>query len=177
MRTDVVILGAGVVGVCAALHLQARGREVILVDRRAAGQQTSFGNAGLIERSALIPYVFPRNPKKLIQYALNLLPEAHYHAGDLPAVGPWLIRYWRESAPERVAKNIEARRPLVEASLTEHEILIQQAGAGVLLKKNGWIKLHRIAATQDAAVAEAEKLRAYGLHIDILDGAGVAALE
>lgn len=177
-KADTIVLGAGVVGICAALHLQARGREVVLLDRRsAAGRETSFGNAGLIERSSLLPYLFPRDPRKLIKYALNLLPEAHYHASALPAVAPWLMRYWRESAPERVAHNIEARRPLIEASLTEHEILIQQAGAGELLRKCGWIKLHRNDETQSLAAEEAERLRAYGLHIDTLDTKGVAALE
>ncbi len=175
---DVVVLGAGVVGVCAALHLQARGRAVALVDRHhAAGRETSFGNAGLIERSSMIPYLFPRNPVKLIKYALNLLPEAHYHWSALPTVGPWLMRYWRESAPERVRRNIEARRPLIENSLMEHEALIAAAGAGDLLRKNGWIKLYRSEQTLAVGAAEAERLRAYNLHIDTRDAAEVAARE
>ena len=177
-QADVAVLGAGIVGVCAALHLQARGREVALIDRRgAAGQETSFGNAGLIERSSLIPYLFPRDPAKLIKYALNLLPEAHYHITALPALAPWLMRYWRESAPERVARNIEARRPLIENSLIEHEALIQQAGAGALLRKDGWIKLYRSETSLAAGIAEAERLRAYGLHIDLLDARELAARE
>jgi D-amino-acid dehydrogenase len=176
--TDVVVLGAGIVGISAALHLQARGREVALIDRAgAAGQETSFGNAGLIERSSLIPYLFPRDPARLIKYALNLLPEARYHFSALPAVSPWLLRYWRASAPERVERNIAARRPLIEHSLSEHEALIQQAGAGELLRKNGWIKLFRSEETLAAGFADAERLRGYGLHIDSLDSAGIAALE
>ena len=45
-RTDVLVLGAGIVGVATALQIQARGRGVVLVDRRGAGEETSFGNAG-----------------------------------------------------------------------------------------------------------------------------------
>ena len=41
MRTDVVILGAGIVGVSIALHLQKRGRSVLLVDKRKPGLETS----------------------------------------------------------------------------------------------------------------------------------------
>jgi D-amino-acid dehydrogenase len=49
LRTDVLVLGAGMVGVGAALHLQKRGRDVILIDRHnLAGEETSFGNAGII---------------------------------------------------------------------------------------------------------------------------------
>ena len=61
MKVDVVVLGAGIVGVSIALHLQARGRSVALLDRRGAGEETSYGNAGLIERSSVIPYAFPRS--------------------------------------------------------------------------------------------------------------------
>ena len=48
-RTDAIVLGAGVVGVSAALHLAKRGLSVALVDRRAPGEETSYGNAGIIE--------------------------------------------------------------------------------------------------------------------------------
>ena len=50
MRKDVVVLGAGIVGVSVAVHLQQRGRSVLLVDRRGPGEETSYGNAGLIQR-------------------------------------------------------------------------------------------------------------------------------
>ena len=58
---DVVVLGAGIVGVSAALALQARGRSVALVDRlpEAAGE-TSFGNSGIIQTEGVLPYLFPR---------------------------------------------------------------------------------------------------------------------
>ena len=42
LRADVLVLGAGMVGVSAALHLQEDGRYVILVDRHeVAGEETS----------------------------------------------------------------------------------------------------------------------------------------
>jgi hypothetical protein len=47
-RADVIVLRAGMVGVSVALHLQKRGRDIVLIDRRDAGEATSYGNAGLI---------------------------------------------------------------------------------------------------------------------------------
>jgi D-amino-acid dehydrogenase len=61
MRTDVVVLGAGIVGVSIALHLQKRGRSVLLVDKRELRLETSFGNAGLIQREGVVPYGFPHD--------------------------------------------------------------------------------------------------------------------
>ena len=54
--SDIAVLGAGIVGVCVALKLQEQGRQVLLIDRDHPGAATSFGNAGLIERSSVLPY-------------------------------------------------------------------------------------------------------------------------
>ncbi len=79
LKADVLVLGAGMVGVGAALHLQRRGRDVILVDRHPlAGEETSFGNAGVIECASVFPYMFPRDFGKILQYALNRTPEVRY---------------------------------------------------------------------------------------------------
>ena len=109
-------------------------------------------------------------------YALNLLPEAHYDFASLPSIAPWLYRYYRESSPERAAGHA-ARRPLVERCLIEHEALIDLAKASDLLRKTGWIKLYRTPKTLEKGVAEAERLRAFDLRIDVLDSAGVLARE
>jgi hypothetical protein len=72
MASSVLVLGAGMVGTCTALHLQQRGVDVVLVDRRAPGQETSFGNAGLIQREAVEPYAFPREAGFVLNAALGL---------------------------------------------------------------------------------------------------------
>ena len=71
-RTDAIVLGAGMVGVSAALHLAKRGMSVALVDRRAPGEETSYGNAGIIEGNTYFPYPFPLNPTALLKIALGL---------------------------------------------------------------------------------------------------------
>src|SRR5271166_3225591 len=95
---DAIVLGAGFVGVSAALHLQARGRRVALIDRhpQAAGE-TSFGNAGIVQTEAVIPYVFPRAPREIARGALNLDPRAYIRYGSLPAIGPAIWRYYAAS--------------------------------------------------------------------------------
>ena len=59
MTKNVIVLGAGIVGVSTAIHLQRRGRQVTLIDRKPPGNGTSFGNAGLIQREGVVPYGFP----------------------------------------------------------------------------------------------------------------------
>src|SRR6476660_8396217 len=94
MRKDVVVLGAGIVGVSIAVHLQKRGRSVLLVDKRKPGEETSFGNAGLIQREGVYPYGFPHDFGALLRYALNRTIDAYYHPSALPRLAPFLLQYW-----------------------------------------------------------------------------------
>jgi len=177
MRTDVVVLGAGIVGVSIALHLQARGRSVVLLDRRGAGEETSYGNAGLIERASIIPYAFPRELTALMRYGLNQTPEAHYHWSFLPHIAPWLMRYWWHSSTERLAEASKSMLPLIERSVDEHEFLMSQAGILPLLRKTGWIKAFRNPKKLDQALADAAALKPYGIRFDVLDRAELQQRE
>jgi D-amino-acid dehydrogenase len=178
IRTDVIVLGAGIAGVSAALHLQQRGRHVALVDRRGPGEETSYGNAGLIQREGVVPYAFPRDPVLLLKYAFNQLPEAHLHWSALPRIAPWLYHYWRASTPARVAATARAMRPLVERCIVEHEALMQPAGIAAMMRRTGYLRVYRSTAKLDAALAkDAADRAAYGVNFQALDRGAVAALE
>lgn len=178
MRVDVIVLGAGIVGVAAALHLQKRGRSVALLDRRGPGEETSYGNAGLIQREAFLPYAFPTGWGKLVRYALNRESEAHYHLSSLPKVLPFLYRYWLNARSDRVERTARATRPLFENCLDEHRLLAAEAGVAALLREGGWIQIARKDETMKERVAEADLLRRdYGVTSRVLDAAGLAAIE
>jgi hypothetical protein len=162
MQRDVVVLGAGIVGLATALKIQEKGRSVALVDRAGAGEATSFGNAGIIERASIYPYAFPRRIPDLVRYALNGTPEAHYHLRFLPVIAPWLARYWWHSSAQRHEQAMRAALPLIERSLAEHEPLIAAAGAEGLVRRSGWIKLFRDEGRLDRAVAETRRLAGFG---------------
>ena len=139
-RADVIVLGAGIVGVSVALHLQKRDRDVVLIDRQGAGEETSYGNAGLIQREAVIPYTFPRELSVILSYAMNHRRDAVYHLSALPRVAPWLFRYWQNATPERVERSARALAPLMAQCVDEHEALITEAGgtAQTLVHRRGW---------------------------------------
>src|ERR1700716_1957399 len=109
LKADVLVLGAGMVGVGAALHLQQRGRDVILVDKHElAGEETSYGNAGMIECASVFPYMFPRDLGEILRYAMNRAPQVRYQFSDLPSFLPWLVRYFLASAPDRAHRGAMA---------------------------------------------------------------------
>jgi D-amino-acid dehydrogenase len=178
LKADVLVLGAGMVGVSVALHLQKRGRDVILVDKHErAGEETSYGNGGLIESASVFPYTFPRDLKEILRYAMNHAPQVRYRLSDLPAFLPWLARYYMASAPERAHRSAMAVLPLIRASLIEHEALIAEAGVPELLRRSGWIKMYRRDATLANALRDFERARQYGVQGDILDGKALLERE
>ena len=177
-KADVLVLGAGMVGVSAALHLQKLGRDVILVDRNeSAGEETSYGNAGLIECASVFPYMFPRDIKQIVKYALNRSPQAYYRFSELPDFLPWLLRYYFASSPARAMHSAMSELPLIQRSLVEHEALIAEADVPELLRRTGWIKLFRSQASLAAAVRDAERVKQYGVPSEILDRVAIAARE
>ena len=178
LKADVLVLGAGMVGVGAALHLQQRGRDVILVDRHElAGEETSFGNSGLIECASVFPYMFPRDFGQILQFALGRAPQVRYQISSLPHFLPWLVRYFLASSPERTLHSAMAELPLIRRSLIEHEALIAEAEVPELLRRTGWIKLFRSEATLANAVRDFERAQHYGVAGEILDRKAIAARE
>jgi D-amino-acid dehydrogenase len=175
---DVIVLGAGIVGAATALQLQRRQRSVVLVDRRGAGEETSYGNTGIIQREGVVPYPFPREPLRIAAYALNRRPEANLHWSALPAIAPWLVRYWAASTPARLAVSARAARPLIERCVAEHEELMQDAAIGGMLRRTGYLRLYRSASDLAAEVARDSKNRSdYGVNFETLDPARVLAVE
>lgn len=177
-KADVLVLGAGMVGVSAALHLQKLGRDVILIDRNErAGEETSYGNAGIIECASVFPLMFPRDIKQIFQYALNRSPNSQYRFSELPDFLPWLVRYFLASSPARALHSAMSEWPLIQRSLVEHEALIAEAGVPELLRRTGWIKLYRSQASLAKAASDAERVKQYGVPSEILDSAAIAARE
>jgi len=142
-KKNVIILGAGIVGISAALHLQKRGVSTLLVDRQGPGEATSYGNAGIIESNTLFPYPFPRSIKALSRVALKLATEANYHAGFLPRIAPWLWNVRAATTPEGLENTARVMRPLFEHALPEHLELVDAAGAQRYLHHNGWLRIYR----------------------------------
>jgi len=176
-RCDVLVLGAGIVGVSVALHLRARGLSVVLMDRGQPGDGTSFGNAGVIEGSALLPVAFPQDIPTLLRHALKLSAESNYHLSALPALAPWLLRYWRNSSPAGLEATARDLRPLLDISRAEHHALAEPAGAMGLLTPTGWVKLYRTDAGFKATERERALADELGVAYDVLSPEEMVKLE
>lgn len=177
MKVDCIVLGAGAVGTSAALHLALRNRSVALIDRRGPGEETSHGNAGLIERSSLLPVAFPRDPGKLLDVVLGRNPGANFHWSALPGLAPWLFAYWRASAPERLVATARMMQPFLSSTVDEHRKLARLAGAERYFRSGGWIKVYRTEGGLEGERKEFGLAREYGLNAKELTVDETIALE
>lgn len=176
-RTDVIVLGAGIVGVSVALQLARRGLAVALVDRRAPGEETSYGNAGIIEGNTIFPPAYPSDFGALLRIALKRAPEANYHLRFLPQVAPWLLAFRAASQPERLIETARLIRPLFSHAIGEHETLLKEAGASRYLRHTGWLKVYRRERSVRALAREFELAQQFGIPLDVLETEGARALE
>jgi D-amino-acid dehydrogenase len=129
----VAVIGAGVVGMAAALSLQRAGHRVTVFDPEPPGEACSLGNAGIIAPYAVVPVQTPGIlwdvPFMLID---PLSPLAVRWAHFLPLV-PWLVRFARASSPSRVETISKALASVLPGVRDAWKDLATEAGAADLL--------------------------------------------
>lgn len=176
--TQIIVLGAGMAGVGAALALQARGHDVALLDRTAPGSETSYGNAGVIQGEAHEPYALPRDPRTLWRIAWKRDNAVDWDVRGLWRAAPSLLPYWLHSAPGRHLRISQAYSAIIRRATRDHAPLIAAAGAEPLIRREGYRMVFRDAASFDDLSHKAEQWKhAYGVDHVIEDSDILAAAE
>ncbi|WP_316192031.1 MULTISPECIES: FAD-dependent oxidoreductase [unclassified Bradyrhizobium] len=173
-----IVLGGGMVGVGTALHLQSRGWSVALIDRKEPGRETSYGNAGIIQSEAVRPYAMPHDISGLFDIATGSTNDVHYELLALPYHMRPLLQYWWNSFPKRHEQIAQTYARLIGRAAPEHEPLIAAAGAGNLVRRDGFRVIHRQQAQFDKEVKEAEAVHdAFGVKFRVLSARELAQAE
>ena len=89
---QITVIGAGIVGMSSAMHLQRAGYDIAVVDRAAPGDGCSFGNVGVIARCAIVPVPVPGIIWKAPRYLLDPLGPLSPRWSYLPGTVPWLLK-------------------------------------------------------------------------------------
>jgi D-amino-acid dehydrogenase len=176
-HTDIIVLGAGIVGTSVAVHLAKRGLSVALVDRGAPGEGTSYGNAGVIEGNTVFPAAFPSSFAELARIALKRSPVANYHLAFLPQIAPWLLSFRAASQPAQLIKTAQVMRPLFARAIAEHQALAAEAKAERHFHHRGWLKLYRTDSAFASQSTELELAARFGIANVPLERDAALALE
>ena len=175
-KHDVIVVGAGMVGVSTAIHLLKRGRNVLLLDKRGIAQETSYGNSGIIESSYVLPFA-PPHWKNIPAIMLGLNPYARISYPDGISQIPWMLRFYWESRKTARSESGAAMRPLVENAVSEHESIMRAANASQYISDQGRIKLHRSQQSFKNAAYERKAIKEYGVPFDILSAKELQEIE
>jgi len=165
----VVVIGAGIVGVCSALALLRAGFRVTLVERDAPGQGASFGNGAVIGEAAVVPVATPGLLRKVPGMLLDARGPLALRWSYLPRIAPWLLRFAAASRPKRVEQISIALAALLAGSFAAFDRLLEMADAANMLRRTGWLCVYETEAGLEAYRPMLEVQRRRGVSFDILN--------
>src|SRR6266403_4022398 len=126
---DVIVLGAGIVGVSAAYAVRQRGLSVLLIDRREPGSETSYGNAGILSSGSILPLNKPSLLSALPTYMTNRHAALRWDPAWAIRNVDWLVRFLANATPSRTKPRATALHGLIDASMKLHREWIVKADA------------------------------------------------
>jgi D-amino-acid dehydrogenase len=177
MSKSVTVIGAGLVGVCCALHLQREGFKVRLVEKGEPGRGASFGNAGSFGIASCVPFSMPGILKKVPKMLLDSESPLKLRWSHVPKALPWFLSSIANSRRERVEEIAAARNSLLVHVHDGYAPLIEDAGAEQWVKDDGLLMTFESEAAFEGAAYGLELRRRHGVHMDILDGNEARQME
>jgi D-amino-acid dehydrogenase len=173
----IVVIGAGIVGACVATYLRRDGHAVTLVDMNPPGEGASFGNAGCLNGSSVVPVAMPGTWKNVPGWLMDPLGPLAIRWTYLPTLAPWLWRFIRSATPEKVEAQAKALRPLLAPSVDTYRELLRDAGAEHLVHRVGHLFAYRTRAGFDKDATAMALRERNGIQIDVLGTDELRQLE
>lgn len=177
MTETVAVLGGGMVGVCCALELQRRGFSVRLIERKTPGAETSYGNAGVIARSSLMPINNPALWKTLPKLLGNRSTAFRYQLPYILANIGWATKFLANTRRSVFDKTTEALNALIVCSEGEHARLLKEAKSVLRKQDDGWLYLYRTAAGFEGSELARQTFDRFNVRTEVLDRDGLSDLE
>ncbi len=173
----VVVIGAGIVGVCSALCLQRDGFQVTLVERAGPGEGASFGNGAVIGEEAVVPVATPGILSRVPGMLFDPLGPLALRWSYLPRLLPWLLRFAAASRRGRVEEISIALMHLQDGAIASLEGLLDLAGAREMLRRSGWLAVYET----ERGLADYQPMldlqRRRGVRFDLLDAGQLRQFE
>ena len=173
----VIVIGAGVIGLSAALMAQARGFAVTVVDREGPAAGASAGNAGAFAFTDILPLASPGMLRKAPKWLLDPLGPLTIPPAYALQIVPWLYRFWRACSPRAVAASTAAQTALIDLSRAELEPFLAATATLPMLRKNGNLQVYESEAEFRASLPGWEARTAHGIDFRHMDPEEMATLQ
>ncbi|WP_299078040.1 FAD-binding oxidoreductase [uncultured Ruegeria sp.] len=173
----IAIIGAGIVGVSAAVWLQRDGHDVVLIDKEGPGEGTSHGNGGVLASCSIVPVTVPGLLKKAPKMLLSPSQPLFLKWGYLPKLVPWLMRYLRHANASDVDRIASALTPIIGDSLNDHKALAEGTIAERWIVPSDYLFLYENRAHFEGDAFGWEIRRKHGFHWEELEGKAFQAYD
>ncbi len=175
---EVVVCGAGVIGLSCAYHLLERGHTVTVLERGGPDRDCcSLGNAGYISPSHIVPLASPGIVGKAIRWMGNPESPFYVHPRLDPAFLSWGLEFWRAACPERARAAEPLLLNLNLQSRALYEEMAERTGNEFELTREGLLILFQTQRALDDEARVAARARELGMPAEVLDAKGVRELE
>ena len=176
-KTDILIIGGGIIGACTALSLTRAGRQVTLVERGDICAGASHGNACWVAAGYAIPTAAPG----VIKQGLRWMFDASSPFSIKPRLNldllKWLWAFRGACNEEQMLAGAEVLLQLNQQSLEMFRDLAADPTLEFDYVEDGLLHLHLSDAYRQAGEAEAALLNSLGVTAKVLDREGILELE
>ncbi len=176
-QPDVIVIGAGVVGLSAAIAAQARGLSVTVLDREGPAAGASAGNAGAFAFTDILPLASPGILKKAPKWLLDPLGPLSVPPAYAAQIAPWMFRFWRACSPKRVAHSTAAQTAMMDLSKAELEPFLSATGTLPMLRKEGNLQVYESESEFKASLPGWQARADHGVEFRHMAAAEMAAIQ
>lgn len=173
----VTVVGAGIVGACCAASLLREGYRVSVIDRAEPGMATSFGNAGSISPSAVLPVAMPGMWRRIPGWLSDPLGPLTIRWSYLPFAAPWLLRFLSHARRDEVERVAAAMRALMATVFDDYARLLPDREFRSLIRRNGCLYVYQSKDELEAAGWTIELRRQLGAVLEEIGESEIRQLE
>jgi D-amino-acid dehydrogenase len=168
-KQNIAIIGAGIIGISTALNLARMGHSITVFDPRGVAGGASFGNAGAMAASGILPLNMPglawKAPGMLLDPKQPLFIKWRY----LLTIAPWLVRFLKYATPQQAARTSAALYALVGTSYHDHLALAKGTPAERYLKPSDYLYVYPDKAAFEKDAFGYSLKKAAGIHWETIE--------
>jgi D-amino-acid dehydrogenase len=174
---DIAVIGAGIVGICAAAQLAEAGLAVTVYDRTGVCEETSSGNAAALAFSDMLPLAQKGMVRNLPRWLSDPLGPLSIPPAYLPKLVPWLWRFWRAGSASERDRSLTAQASMMRLAESEWMGLMDRAGTRSMLREDGSLELYESEAEFRASLPGWAARDRFGVAYSHVDAEGLEALQ